>query len=94
MLAFVDGILLKNEVEAPPPEKISIYKVTNVPNIISGFSFNNGRTTPKSFHDATTPIENLAGFIISHFLQTSTFAKYWSTLMVPLLQYSIHLLTN
>ena len=41
-----------------------------------GVLINNEMTTPKSFHDTTTPIENL---------QLCVFAKYFSTVMFPLL---------
>ena len=44
-------------------------------------SINNEMTTPKSFDDVTTPIENLAGFIINDLLQITIFAKYFSTLL-------------
>ena len=37
MLAFVDGVYLKDGVEVPPHQKISIYTVMSVPMIITGF---------------------------------------------------------
>ena len=45
-------------------------------------------TTPKSFHDATTPTESLhvAGFIISNVLRIAVFAIYFPAQMFPLLQ--------
>ena len=44
-------------------------------------------TTPKIFHDATILTESLTGFIISDPRRITTFAKYFFTLMFPLLQY-------
>ena len=58
MLVFVDGVHIKNGVEVPPNEIIGIDKVVNAL-IIIGVSIDNEMTTPKSFHDVTTPTENL-----------------------------------
>lgn len=41
-------------------------------------SIHNEMTTPKGFHDATTPTENVVGFIISDLLQIAMFPKYLS----------------
>ena len=40
-------------------------------------------TIPKSFHDETTPTENLPRFIISDLLQITILAKYFSMLAFP-----------
>ena len=42
-------------------------------------------TTPKSFHDVTTPTENVAELIISELLKIAESAKQFSTLMFVLL---------
>ena len=39
----------------------------------------NEMATPKTLHDVTTPIENLAGFILRDLLQIAIFAKYFSS---------------
>ena len=49
-----------------------------------GVSSSNEKTTPKSFHDATTLAEN--GCSISDL--PVIFAKYCARLMLPILQYS------
>ena len=56
MLVFVNGIYFKNGVEEPlQQQEISIYKVTNSPEIIGAVSINNEMTTPEIHHDVTTP---------------------------------------
>ena len=39
-------------------------------------SIHNEMTTPKNFHDVTTPRKNWAGFIIADLLQIITFSQY------------------
>lgn len=56
-------------------------------NITVGGSSVNEMTTPKVFHDVTTPTESLAGFIVSDLLQIAIFTKYVPSLIFPLGQY-------
>ena len=69
---------------ASPLKKISIYRVTADCRRAMKLR---GMTTPKSFHDVTTPTKYLDGLIISNLLRIARFTKYFSTLLFPLSRY-------
>ena len=69
VLAFVDGVHLKNGVGIPPYQKTRhLYSHLCIYYGHGMASINNEMTTPRSVHDVTTLTENLAGFIISDLL--------------------------
>ena len=71
----------------PPLPPLEISACIKSPKCLYHHRVSNEMTTPKSFHVVTTPTESLGGFIIiSDRSQIATFAKYFSTLMFPLLQ--------